>query len=385
MRISIFSFFMATVFSSFLSVMIYQVRKRNLYSGRSGIACMVFLYLFCFARMLLPIDFPFTQGIYLNEVTTWVYDEMCLKRFGRGIFSMSVAELLIAIWLCVAFIQLACFLWDYHKTWDQVKNLKKEPEKRWENCLSEVMQEKGQKVKINIFRCSQIQSPMGLGIKNRRILLPDKEYDDKELYYILRHEYTHFLNHDLLIKMLVQVYCCVFWWNPVSYLLRKDLEQSLEIKCDLCVTESLSGKDTSDYLQTIVNTIKSTGEHSAYASHGTVALAKGGSEIVERFRIIAENQKSVKKKRITMFFSSVMFLMTIVASYSVIPLPSFEPSIDEIETGPNTYELSPENSYILKDEEGVYRWVMEGVMDDEISKELAMELEREGFQIRREK
>lgn len=386
MKVSIFSFFMATIFGSVLSIMTYRMRKKNLYSGRAGIAGMVLLYLFGLARMLVPVDFPFTQGIYLDKGITWIYDEICLKRYGNKIFSISIMEFMIVIWLCIACILLTRFLCNYHRTWEWVRKMNKKADKRWENRLEKVMEKRGRKVKVGIYRCGQVKSPMGMGIKNRLILLPDKEYKEKDLYYILLHEYTHFLNHDLLIKMAVQVYCCIFWWNPTSHFLRKDLEQSLEIKCDLCVTQGMDRKDISDYLQTIVNAIKGMREWNGDTSHGTAALAKGEkSEIIERFRIIAENQKNVAKKRVIMFFWSVMFLVALALSYSVIPLPAYEPIVDEIETGPNTYELSPENSYILEDGEGGYRWVMDGVMDDEISKELAMELENEGFQIRRKK
>ena len=135
MKISIFSFFMAALFGSALSIMTYRMRKKNLYSGRAGIAGMVLLYLFCLARMLVPVDFPFTQGIYLDKGITWIYDVICLKRYGNKIFSISIIEFMIVIWLSIACILLARFLRNYHRTWEQVRKMNKKADKRWENCL----------------------------------------------------------------------------------------------------------------------------------------------------------------------------------------------------------------------------------------------------------
>ncbi len=48
-----------------------------------------------------------------------------------------------------------------------------------------------------------------------------------------------------------------------------------------------------------------------------------------------------------------MFLVVWLASYSILPQPSYDPPIDDIVTGPNVFELSPDNAYLFF-EEGVY-------------------------------
>ena len=40
--------------------------------------------------------------------------------------------------------------------------------------------------KIYIYKDSHVQEPVCCGIVKRYIILPDKEYDDKMLYYVLR-------------------------------------------------------------------------------------------------------------------------------------------------------------------------------------------------------
>ena len=75
------------------------------------------------------------------------------------------------------------------------------------------------------------------------------------LIHIL-HEYTHFLNHDTAVKLLVTLYCIIFWWNPVVYLLQKDLEQTLELKCDRAIAQTLNAQERTAYLRAILSAMK---------------------------------------------------------------------------------------------------------------------------------
>ena len=90
----------------------------------------------------------------------------------------------------------------------------------------------------------------------KKILLPRIDYSEEELLYILLHEYIHFANRDIFVKLLVSLFCMIFWWDPVAHLLKQDLEQTLEIKCDLSVAKCLNMEERACYLRTIISTLK---------------------------------------------------------------------------------------------------------------------------------
>ncbi len=113
------------------------------------------------------------------------------------------------------------------------------------------------------------KTPMGIGVFKKRILLPRQDYTEQELRYILLHEETHFAHHDQLVKMLMQVLCCIFWWNPFVYLLQKAVSQMLEIRCDREVAKSA---DREEYMAVLLALVKDGG---------------GSSAMVERFQRIA--------------------------------------------------------------------------------------------------
>ena len=182
-----------------------------------------------------------------------------------------------------------------------------------------------------------------------------------------------------------QAFCCIFWWNPILYLLVKDLDQSLEIKCDLCITEKLSSIETSEYLQTIVATLKAAGERKRRIGfNGTVALGKGKrNELLERFEYVLKNQKSKDQGRKAIVVWIVAVCAVWFASYAVVPLPSYEAPIEEIITEPGTVEMTPENTYVIY-ENGIYKIFVNGKLDGTCKKKYADLLEKSGFEIVRQ-
>ena len=83
-----------------------------------------------------------------------------------------------------------------------------------------------------------------MGFFEKRILIPDKKYSREELHYIILHEYTHLDNKDILTIQLINILCIVFWWNPFVDILKGDMYQSIEIRCDQTVTKKLGKKLT---------------------------------------------------------------------------------------------------------------------------------------------
>jgi len=133
--------------------------------------------------------------------------------------------------------------------------------------------------KGNIYIVPSCAVPMGIGIFKKRILLPRQDYTEQELHYILLHEQTHFRHHDQLIKMLMQILCCIFWWNPLVYLLQKAISQMLEVRCDREVTESA---DREEYMAVLLRLVKDGG---------------GSHSMIERFRRITGQRGRAHRRR----------------------------------------------------------------------------------------
>lgn len=154
----------------------------------------------------------------------------------------------------------------------------------------------------------------------RKILLPSREYSADELRHILRHELQHFQTHDLLVKWMIRVFQCLFWWNPLVYLLGRDLDQVLEIKCDLTVTKGYGKKETVAYMRTIKHQLEQTIDREKTVPLTSASLVGNFaiSNVEERFLYLAESLKPTRRKALPKPAFAVLFAALILASYSFV-------------------------------------------------------------------
>ena len=249
MQITIFSFLSALLWSSLLIVAIYLLRHTR-FKQHFGVLSMVLLYLFCAVRLFLPLEFTHTLIAEDNVVYPHIYDLLTQKR--DMLANAPIGLILCAVWILGFCELLFRYLWQYRKAIHSVERYAEPWDKQINALLRQVQQQTRRTIKVQGYTAANIESAFGIGMIHKRIILPDKDYTEAELRYVLLHEYTHFLKHDTVVKLLVALFCLIFWWNPVVYLLQKDLEQNLEIKCDLSVARTLCSKERAAYLRTIL-------------------------------------------------------------------------------------------------------------------------------------
>lgn len=365
MVITVYSIAMALVCGSILVSIMLIIRKRHLFSKKIGFQCMLMLYFFCGLRMLLPISFSFTNGVDLRgsyaqffEIAYWKKYMIC----GRDI---SVSDMLLYIWTGGGCVTLFRFIWQYRRM-IHFFSLAACENNILNKVLERVSNTLGKSTDVIIKSNGITKIPLSIGMKQQMIILPDRNYSEDELYYILLHECTHFLNHDLWIKMVTHIFCCILWWNPLVYFLQKDISQTLEMRCDICVTSAMSNKESAEYLQVIVDTLKNVEKNDlGMKLFGAAALATNQkNEMIERFQVVL-NSKHKKQKEKHMWLLAVFGLF--ILSYIIIPRGAYDPSIAEIESDQNILEMTSDNGYILHDVDRKYYPVVNGVKLDSIS------------------
>ena len=236
-----------------------------------------------------------------------------------------------------------------------------------------------------IVQTAAIQIPCCIGVFDKRILLPDKPYTERELYYILLHECSHLQNNDYLIKTLINIMCAFFWWNPFAYLLKKDLNQSLEIRCDNLVVKNLNKQQRCEYLEVMLNEFKYNSELLDFKKEKRMMLyllENHSDKLIERFRLVANNkQQSVQIGKLSAWILSGCLL---IFSYSFVIQSKYEVAENEIEIDRNTFEVNTENSYIIKKKDGSYSFYNHG-NEMPIEKESTKMLIQSGFRVREER
>lgn len=336
MGTNIFSVLMTIWWSSVLIVLFYFLRTRTGLLHVCSISTVILLYLFCAIRIVLPIELSWTYVVSGGEVYNVIYSVLAYKiGFAR------LYELFFVIWMIGTLCILSGYLIMYHRVIIYIRSIQKAECKACRQILDEL--DKGKR--IEVIKTTAVKSPCCLGVFKKRILLPDKEYNRDELRYILLHEYTHLCNNDILLMVLIKVLCGIYWWNPVVYLLRKELNQSMEIRCDLSVAGHLNENERADYLSVMLDTFRESRKTNKLV--GVAGLVESHPEsLLERFQIVAD-MGVVQKNRANMF-AGLMMLLLLTVSYSFILQSKYETPVSEIETDKDVYEVDEENSYIIK-------------------------------------
>ena len=98
-------------------------------------------------------------------------------------------------------------------------------------------------------------TPLTYGIIHPVILLPmgmDLS-DQKQLKYVLMHEYIHIRKLDNLLKGISSVAVCVHWFNPLVWVMNKFLSRDIELRCDETLLRHCEGDCRAEYALTLID------------------------------------------------------------------------------------------------------------------------------------
>ena len=381
MQITLFSFFSSVLWSSVLIIGIYALRKAHRFRTSFGLSALVLLYLFSIMRIIFPMELSYVIELGIDEVYPEVYRFLTTDHAYGEHLNFSCLDVLICIWAAGIIILTIRYIGSYHKAMHGIT--KYASQCSWRECasLDAVKRDIGKSMEVSLCTVPNISVPFGIGVFRRTILLPQHNFTDRELYYILLHEYTHFLNHDIPVKMMVSVFCCIFWWNPVAYLLKADLEQTLEMKCDASVARYLDTQGKAAYLRTIVGVIKqsSVKRPTPYTSTTLFQTARM-LDIKERFDVVmnygAGHDRTLSKMALFLIGACVFVL-----SYAVLPQPKFDAPRSE-KSG--RIEFGSDTAYIQQDEAQEYWLYIQDESPIKLTKDEAEFYQQTGITITKE-
>lgn len=355
MHITLFSFVTAVLLSSLLIVVLYLSRKSVKTIRMLNFGYLACLYLFCLGRMFFSLELPFAAVIRAPSLMNPLHDvnEANLPMMDGAFL---VSDLLLLVWAVGSILLFAQFLIRYHRGKRDIDRLPKQENQVLQEILDELQRGNKRRIPIQVLCCSGLSTPCGIGLLRRQILLPSQEYTEEELFHILRHELQHFQTHDLLVKWMIRVFQCLFWWNPLVYLLGKDMDQVLEIKCDLSVVKNYSRQETLAYMRTIKNQLEQAIHTEKIVPVASASLVGNFamSNVEERFLYLAESLKPNQRKELPKPAFAVLFAALIMASYSFVLQSSYEaPELDE--NGEKIQYMQEDEIKLLHKKDGSYQ------------------------------
>ena len=102
-----------------------------------------------------------------------------------------------------------------------------------------------------------LPSPASFGLIRPRVLLPAQAVDwsHEVLEDVLYHELQHIRRLDWLTTVLAYAVVCVYWMNPLAWILLRQLREETEAACDEAVV--CTGRDSSTYASSLLNVARS--------------------------------------------------------------------------------------------------------------------------------
>ena len=245
--ITVYSLFWSIINCCLMAFVIFLLRTRTMLISKYGTAVLRFLVICCIVRILLPVEFPKHQYILAdNFLYSWIVEHF--KFILHPEFRRMVLTILIIIWICGSLFSIFRLLKKSRGVQKVIRD---------NGCTdypeaAEVLASIDENCHLPVRICSGISVPVLAGYFHPAIYFPDYSYTKNELRYVLLHEYTHWRRRDIWKKLFMNVVCVLIWWNPAVYIIRKEMTQLIEFRCDKTLSKDFSDEEIVNYLDILL-------------------------------------------------------------------------------------------------------------------------------------
>ena len=177
-----------------------------------------------------PTPQPAVRSLTLSQVLFWVW---------------LAGAVLLLLWHLVGFLRFKTYLRRWAKPMEPP------------HFLPDLTRELGLAQPVRLLTCPGVKGPMMTGLFAPTVILPEELPPREDLWFILRHELTHFKRRDILYKTLLLCANLVHWFNPLTWVLLRSAEGDLERCCDDDVVKGLPADDRARYGQVILDAVRS--------------------------------------------------------------------------------------------------------------------------------
>lgn len=213
--------------------------------------------------------------------------------------------------------------------------------------------------KISVRYSNEKFSPFSSGIFFPKIVLPTwfDELDEEEKRMILTHETIHIKRFDVLSQTLVNFMCCVNWFNPLVWILRRTFIRQVETSCDIKVVDRLDSTSKKKYAELLLRSIEKHHPRLQKTSFGQSSITQRIKNLTNKNRM---NQYSPMYGYMLALIILVM-LITYIGSIQESPsdlanrtaqMTAADPAI-EMEPDPELPPI-PKDEYVLGNLKGYH-------------------------------
>lgn len=215
--------------------------------------------------------------------------------------------------------------------------------------LSITAEQAGVKKPIELCVNPLVSSPLLVGFFHPCIVLPSADISEKDFRYIILHELTHYKRRDMFYKWLVQITVCLHWFNPLVYLMSREVTKACEFSCDEAVLAKMGCDHAQDYGKTLLDAMAAVGRYRE--NLGAVTLSENKELLKERLGAIMNFKRKSRTVRLLtgVLTLCIVFSAAFVGIYptaaaadvpnSINTEKSVPPLLDNSQTADNSSEM----------------------------------------------
>ena len=227
----------------------------------------------------------------------------------------------LLVWLVCAILLAAYFVIGYTCMVRQFRGTRLAPQPSIDALLDRFRFLRAPRICVSSSR----RAPLTFGVFRPTVLLPeDLPVGDAQFQLILAHELAHIRRKDCLRKLLLTVCLCLYWWNPLVWMMVWLANRDMELACDEAVLRALGPDCRKAYALTLLDMAQRNPKSAPLCS----GFAKSSAE--ERIRAI------LSFKRIPAWVGicvAILFVLTasVFTTQAVSPsaIPEMEPAVQE--------------------------------------------------------
>ena len=247
------SVFSCCLFGSLMMLYLYVFCRSKRFILRNGTFVIYFAVGVVTIRMLLPWNFHFAANVESHKILPFLFDLLRVK-----ILSVEFLTILVIIFCFGSCLRLALYFYKLVRYRHLLHQLDPLDDIRILRIFSDILEEYHCTKQILIYQVPGLSSPAISGLIHPVILLPDREYSDQDLRFIFMHELNHYLHHDLWKIFFWELVVCIYWWNPLSYMIRRLIKDTAEYANDIRLTKDRDELTRTNYMLSLLNTSKQT-------------------------------------------------------------------------------------------------------------------------------
>jgi beta-lactamase regulating signal transducer with metallopeptidase domain len=181
-----------------------------------------------------------------------------------------------------------------------------------------VSEQLGLMKRIPVFQSDHLKVPFVTGLFRPKLILPSQTegWPFKRIEAVLHHEFAHIKRGDVLIQFFAQLACCLYWVNPLVWVMERKLFIERERACDdIAINQGIK---VSEYAEHLMDVMEDLEDRKAYV--WVMSAMAEGTDFKDRIISVLDPVAKRSTPRFSHLITVVMFSLLLI-----LPLASLYP------------------------------------------------------------